>query len=319
MIALLLLPLLLPIALPPLARRVVGKVRPDIALWTVTLASAALATGVLACLGALLLPLALMVPSLAALAELVRPVEAGPATLVELASALATGALAVAAAAVVRAAVREAGRLRSVRADLVGHPEAGGLCVVEDDRADAYALPGTGSRPGRVVVTTGMLRVLTPAQREALLAHERAHLAGRHHVFLLVGGLAARCHPALCPVAATISLAAERAADEAAAAVGGDRTVTAHAIGRAALATGRSRAPRPASAPGAGTGPVPARVKALLAAAPVRRITPVVLAMALLCGTAAASSLAGAASLHHRVEIAQGERPGDPGPPPGRP
>jgi Zn-dependent protease with chaperone function len=42
-----------------------------------------------------------------------------------------------------------------------------------------------------------MPRALEPAEREALLAHERAHLRGRHHVFLAAAELAALCHPAL--------------------------------------------------------------------------------------------------------------------------
>ncbi|KIF02247.1 hypothetical protein PL81_31020, partial [Streptomyces sp. RSD-27] len=59
------------------------------------------------------------------------------------------------------------------------------------------------------------------------------------------------------------------------------------------------------------TGPVPARVKALLAQAPVRRVVPALLAMALLCTAAGASSLGGALWLHRGVEVAQGEHPAD--------
>ncbi|PYC65838.1 M56 family peptidase, partial [Streptomyces tateyamensis] len=39
------------------------------------------------------------------------------------------------------------------------------LAVLDDDRADAYALPG---RPGRIVVTAGMLRALPAPERAAL-------------------------------------------------------------------------------------------------------------------------------------------------------
>lgn len=48
------------------------------------------------------------------------------------------------------------------------------------DRADvaAYCLPDRGC--GEVVVTTGALGALSPAELEAVLAHERAHLDGRH-------------------------------------------------------------------------------------------------------------------------------------------
>ncbi|MFF0431026.1 M48 family metalloprotease [Streptomyces sp. NPDC004327] len=310
---LLLLPLLLPWGLPPLARRVAERVRPDIALWTVTAAAAVLALGVVACLGALLLPLALAVPPLAHLAELARPLDTGPRTLVLGLSVLAAGALAVTTAVTVRRAAREAGRFRAAHADVAGLPQAGGLCVVDDPRADAYALPGipalpgTRRRPERIVVTSGMLRALSAPEREALLAHERAHLAGRHHVFLAVARCAGWCHPALGGVLRQVSYAAERAADEAAARRSGDRGLTARAVGRAALAATRDRADGPSFAARAVGGPVPARVRALLGRAPTRRLAPALLAMALLCGAAAGSATAGLTLLHRDVEVAQGD------------
>ncbi|MEU6405166.1 M48 family metalloprotease [Streptomyces sp. NPDC046985] len=311
MIALLLIPLALPWILPPLARRTVLRVRPEIALWTVTCATVALAVGVVACLGVLLLPLALALPPLATLTHLVQPLHAGPRLLVLGVSALSAGALALAACRVLRRAVSEATRLRAAHGRVAGLPDAGGLCVLDDPHPDAFALPGGFRRAHRIVVTTGMLRALRPVEREALLAHERAHLRAKHHLFLSAAQLAGWCHPALAAVVPHVSFAAERAADEAAARQCGDRDVTAQAVGRAALAASRSRArgDRPALAPGAATGPVPARVKALLRQAPVRRMAPALLAMALLCTAAGASSLAGAVWLHRGVEVAQGESP----------
>ncbi|MER5946248.1 M56 family metallopeptidase [Streptomyces sp. NPDC001904] len=311
MIALLLLPLFLPWALPPLARRAVSRVRPDIALWAVTAASAALAAGVVACLGALTLPAVLSVPRLGALADLVRPLAAGPRLLVLGIAALAAGALVLAACRGARRAVSEVAHLRAAQARVAGLPEAGGLCVVDDPHPDAFALPGGPGGADRIVVTSGMLRALGPVEREALLAHERAHLAARHHLFASVAQLAGWCHPALAATADQVSFAAERAADEAAARRCGDRAVTARAVGRAALAA--SGAPRAsvALAPGASTGPVPARVKALLAPAPVRRLAPALLAMTLLCAAAGVSSAGGAVWLHRGVEVAQGENPSD--------
>ncbi|MFK0046305.1 M48 family metalloprotease [Streptomyces sp. NPDC090741] len=312
MIVLLLVPLLLPWALPPLARRVAARVRPDVALWTITTASGALAVGVVACLGVLLLPLALAIPPLAALIHLVQPLRAGPAPLTLGMSALSAGVAVVTGVTVVRHGWSEVKRLRSAHGDVAHLPNVGGVCVLDDSRPDAYALPGlTGT--GRVVVTSGMLRSLDPHEREVLLAHERAHLASRHHLFLAAAQLAGWCHPALAAVVPQVSFAAERAADEAAARATGDRLLTAQAVGRAALATtrGSRRSERSVLAAGAVTGPVPARVKALLAHAPTRRIAPAVLAMALLCATAGASSLAGAIWLHRGVEIAQGEHPSD--------
>lgn len=311
MIALLLIPLVLPFALPLLAHRVVDRVRPEVALWTVTSASALLALGVVACLGVLLLPLALAAPPLAGLAHLVQPLDAGPQTLVMAMSALAGGGLAVGCLTAAHRALTEARRLRAAHRDVAGLPDAGGLCVIDDARPDAYALPGGLRTAGRIVVTTGMLRALTPGERSVLLAHERAHLDGRHHLFLALAHLSGWCHPALAGVTRHVSFAAERAADEAAALATGDRRLAANAVGHAALATTRARTVLPTFAAGAVTGPVPARVKALLGRAPVRHLAPVLIAVVLLTGLAGGSALAGAVSVHRGVEIAQGEHPSD--------
>lgn len=53
------------------------------------------------------------------------------------------------------------------------------ILVLHHDDPACYCLPG---RRGTVVVTSGALQRLSPAQLEAVLAHERAHLAGRHHM-----------------------------------------------------------------------------------------------------------------------------------------
>ncbi|MFF0473368.1 M56 family metallopeptidase [Streptomyces sp. NPDC004284] len=45
----------------------------------------------------------------------------------------------------------------------------------------AYCLPGFRSR---VVVSDGAVRLLTDEQLDAVLAHERAHIAGRHHLLI---------------------------------------------------------------------------------------------------------------------------------------
>ncbi|RDI53356.1 M56 family metallopeptidase [Nocardia mexicana] len=61
--------------------------------------------------------------------------------------------------------------------------------VVDVGEPAAYSVAG---RPHAVVVTTGALAVLDERQLDAVLAHERAHLLGRHHVLLsLTRGLAA--------------------------------------------------------------------------------------------------------------------------------
>lgn len=311
MITLLLAPLLLPWVLPPLARRTVARVRPEIALWAITAASVVLAAGVVVCLGFLLLPAALAIPPLVAFGHLIQPLRVGPVHLTLVTSALSAGVVAVIAVGAVRRGLSEVKRLRRAHSGVAHLPDVGGLCVLDDPRPDAYALPGLRG-PGRIVVTSGMLSCLEPREREALLAHERAHLAARHHLFLAAAQLAGWCHPALAAVLPQVSFAAERAADECAASATGSRTLTARAVGRAALATTHSaRSGGSALVAGAATGPVPARVQALLGQGPVRRVVPALLAMALLCAGAASSSLAGAAWLHRGVEIAQGEHSSD--------
>ena len=154
-----------------------------------------------------------------------------------------------------------------------------------------------------------MLRSLGPAEREALFAHERAHNQAGHHYFLAAAELAAHCHPALRTLRATIRLAAERAADEAAATILGDRRLIATAIARAALAGQASRSTRPDFAPAATTGPVPQRVAALLTP-PERRSRATRCTALLLAACAVLSVCAGATGVfafHHQVEVAQGE------------
>ncbi|GAB1326136.1 M56 family metallopeptidase [Streptomyces sennicomposti] len=161
------------------------------------------------------------------------------------------------------------------------------VVVLPDDTPYAYALPGG---PGRIVVTAALLAGLRPAERRALFAHERAHLAARHHRHLLAVHLAARANPFLRPLRSAVLYTAERWADEAAAQATGDRRAVARAIGKAALLT--PAAPAPTLPALAAAGPVPRRVAALLAPAPaVRRWPPVCTAV----GAAAWGAAAGAA------------------------
>lgn len=150
---------------------------------------------------------------------------------------------------------------------LAGLPGGGDLAVLPDDVPYAYALPGS---PGRVMVSTAMLTALDPAERRALLAHERAHLEGRHHRLLLATRLAGCVNPLLRPLGAALVYSTERWADEEAARVTGDRRLTARAVGKAALIS--RPAPRAAAVAGfAAVGPVPRRVAALLGPVPPDR------------------------------------------------
>lgn len=51
--------------------------------------------------------------------------------------------------------------------------------VLEHDLPAAYCLPGHSPR---IVVSAGALRLLSAEQLDAVLEHERAHVAGRHHL-----------------------------------------------------------------------------------------------------------------------------------------
>ncbi|BAU85112.1 hypothetical protein SLA_4224 [Streptomyces laurentii] len=53
--------------------------------------------------------------------------------------------------------------------------------VLDHARPAVYCLPG---RVRRVVVSSGALDTLTAPQLDAALAHERAHITGRHHVLV---------------------------------------------------------------------------------------------------------------------------------------
>ncbi|MFR9799460.1 M56 family metallopeptidase [Streptomyces sp. MS06] len=162
------------------------------------------------------------------------------------------------------------------------HIAAGGdLTVVDDPVPTAFAVLGL---PGRIVVSSGMLRLLDGPERQALLAHERAHLRYRHHLFSLLLHLTAAVNPLLRPLEKAGAFAVERWADEEAATSVGDRRVVARAIARAALASGRATH----IALSATGGPVPQRVQALLAP-PRRRADGPMAAFAVLMATCCAS------------------------------
>ncbi|WP_328743872.1 M56 family metallopeptidase [Streptomyces sp. NBC_00285] len=182
-------------------------------------------------------------------------------------------------------------RRRAHRA-LAGLAETG-VVVLPDTTPYAYALPG--GRRERVVVTTALLECLEPAERRALFAHERAHLAARHHRFLLAVKLASQANPLLWPLRTAVSYTAERWADEEAAQAVGSRRAVARAIGKAALVD--RGAPTPTLAGFAAPGPVPRRVAALLGPAPAVRSWPSVFtAMGLAAWGAAAGTAVSAMS-----------------------
>jgi Zn-dependent protease with chaperone function len=143
------------------------------------------------------------------------------------------------------------------------------LVLVEDDVADAFAVPGLR---GKIVITTGMLKALDPRERQALIAHEQAHLAHHHQLYIQAADLAAAANPLLRPTATHVRKLTERWADEEAARTVDDRHLTARALAKAALAraaTRRDAAPPLAMA--ASAGDVAERAVALTRPAPASR------------------------------------------------
>ncbi|MFF8904804.1 M56 family metallopeptidase [Streptomyces olivaceoviridis] len=98
---------------------------------------------------------------------------------------------------------------------LVGrHRSDLGVTVLDDDRPAAYCLPGYGHR---IVLTTATLAALEPHALDAVIAHERAHVRGRHHLVLGCAEALERAFPrvALFRVAAAeIRRLVEMAADD---------------------------------------------------------------------------------------------------------
>src|SRR6266496_1553446 len=70
---------------------------------------------------------------------------------------------------------------------LAGRSQPGlpGVTLLDHPTPLAYCLPGrVGGRPGPIVLTTATLQRLDPGQLQAVLAHEHAHQARRHHAVL---------------------------------------------------------------------------------------------------------------------------------------
>ena len=123
------------------------------------------------------------------------------------------------------------GRVASHAARLAVAPPATGL-VPDDEAAYLYC---RGFLAPSVAVSTGALATLSPDELDAALAHEVAHVAGRHLV-LGWGLIGLRCllfwNPVAQIVGRTAVLEMERAADAAAAAVTGRPTSVASALAK---------------------------------------------------------------------------------------
>jgi Zn-dependent protease with chaperone function len=139
---------------------------------------------------------------------------------------------------------------RALRSD-ESHP----IQIAHSDKPYAVTLPG---RAGRIVISTAMVELLDDDERRIVVAHEEAHARYRHDRYLLTAELAAAVLPPLRALARRVNYSIERWADEAAAAVCGDRQLVAVTLGKVAL---QSHPPTVAGFAGLG---VSARMGALL-------------------------------------------------------
>jgi hypothetical protein len=159
------------------------------------------------------------------------------------ATAIVFSALSVAVS--VRAVRQAVARLREIRAvrrrhhdmlDLVTTARTGldDVCVLDHPLPIAYCLP-VGDRP--IVVSSGALASLDEPQLAAVLAHERAHLRGRHHLILTLVDAFGGVLPwsaTFRQARTTLPALLEHAADDAAAGRFGRATV-AQALRRLAI------------------------------------------------------------------------------------
>ncbi|AOW93601.1 hypothetical protein BFN03_15600 [Rhodococcus sp. WMMA185] len=133
------------------------------------------------------------------------------------------------------------GHARKIR--MVGHQVSGvDAVVLEASQPDAYCVAG---RPSAIVVTTAAIGVLDHRQLDAVLAHERAHLTGRHpQAIAVIRGLASSLPwISLFTVArAEVARLLEMCADDHAARAHGSRAVVSGLIAMSVTGPLTSRA-----------------------------------------------------------------------------
>lgn len=159
--------------------------------------------------------------------------------------------------------LRTAGREHAAAARVIGRPTRWrDVFIVDADQAAAYCVSG---RPRAIVVTSAAVASLEDDQLAAVLAHEYAHLTGRHHQLLMLLRAAAAGLPSLPLLAAgpdAVSRLLEMNADDNAARRHGRHPLL---CGMAALV---GRPAVPATALGAANTAVLDRVARLAAPAP---------------------------------------------------
>ncbi len=178
---------------------------------------------VLALVGMLMLPVVLL-----ACVAMVRP---GGAVVGWTAGSLVAG-YAVRVAVI---AVRLARQTSQLAASTAGLPRSSEMDVhvLATGKPLAYALGAA------VVISRGLLDVLDPCERNAVLAHEFAHVRLGHHRLLLLGRVAVAALGRVMPVRSAYAVLArelEVLADQAAIEEVGERWVLARALAKAVLA-----------------------------------------------------------------------------------
>lgn len=68
----------------------------------------------------------------------------------------------------------------------------GRISIINSPTPTAYCVPG---RRSAIVLSSATLRELPPRQLHAVIAHEQAHLRGRHHLYIAWGAILARAFP----------------------------------------------------------------------------------------------------------------------------
>ncbi len=158
--------------------------------------------------------------------------------------------------------------------DVLADDDAG-LRVLTLDSPMAYCLPGVRRR---VVITSGTLSALEPAELSAVIAHERAHLRARHDLVLEAFTVLHTAFPRLLAGAAALGevrLLVEILADRAAVRQVGVRPVATALVAMAAAVT-------PQAALGVAGGGLVERVELLADTAPHRLLAAAVYTSALL-------------------------------------
>lgn len=201
----------------------------------------------------------------------------GGAALSATGTILALGVLLRVGSCIVTGAVRTARqRRRQLRALAVTarrHEHSGAL-IVDHAAAAAYCLPGRGQQ---VVLTTAALQALDEEELAAVLAHERAHLRGRHHLVLAAAAALHQSFPRVPLFRVALreqSRLVEMLADDAA-----TRRYPRATVATALVRLAESSAP--AATMGAGGSTALARVERLLSATvPVSRLSAALVALA---------------------------------------